>query len=106
MELKADNETIPHTLQILRLEMIMGSDKHHAVLTQSSALKKIKNFKSYNPHHDSLESVHINSICYVVPTYVPLFRPLNSTRYFFQFFFYFSAFILPPRIVCAINLCS
>lgn len=54
--------------QILRLEIIMGSDKHHAVLTQSSALKKIKNFKSYNPHDDSFENVHINSICYVVPT--------------------------------------
>lgn len=48
----------------------MGSDKHHSVLTQSSSLKKIKNFKSYNPHEDIMENVHIHSSCYVVPTYV------------------------------------
>ncbi|KAG4077438.1 hypothetical protein HA402_002865 [Bradysia odoriphaga] len=56
-------------LSILRLEIVMGADKHYAVLTQSSALRKVKNFKSYNPHDDSLESVHINSSCYIVPTF-------------------------------------
>lgn len=59
----------------------MGSDKHHAVLTQSSALKKIKNFKSYNPHDDSLENVHINSICYIVPTYVFTIYQRNVSAY-------------------------
>lgn len=56
-------------LQILRLEIEMGSDKKFAILTQSLTLNKTTNFKNYNPHVDCMESIVTNSTCYIIPTF-------------------------------------
>lgn len=58
--------------QILRLDMSMGSDKNHAVLSMQSGFNKVKLFKAYNPHLDSMADVTVNNICYIVPASVNL----------------------------------
>lgn len=56
-------------LQVLRLEIEMGSDKKFAILTQSLTLNKTTNFKNYNPHVDCMESIVTNTTCYIIPTF-------------------------------------
>uniref|UniRef100_A0A182NIX3 Trafficking protein particle complex subunit 11 n=1 Tax=Anopheles dirus TaxID=7168 RepID=A0A182NIX3_9DIPT len=56
-------------VHIFRLELQMGSEATHAVLSVREKLNTSKPFKSYNPHKDCMESIAIISSCYIIPTF-------------------------------------
>uniref|UniRef100_A0A182Y7W1 Trafficking protein particle complex subunit 11 n=1 Tax=Anopheles stephensi TaxID=30069 RepID=A0A182Y7W1_ANOST len=56
-------------VHIFRLELQMGSEKTHAVLSVREKLNASKAFKSYNPHRDCMESIGVISSCYIIPTF-------------------------------------
>uniref|UniRef100_A0A182Q4N5 Trafficking protein particle complex subunit 11 n=1 Tax=Anopheles farauti TaxID=69004 RepID=A0A182Q4N5_9DIPT len=56
-------------VHIFRLELQMGSEATHAVLSVREKLNASKPFKSYNPHKDCMESIAIISSCYIIPTF-------------------------------------
>ncbi|XP_050073443.1 trafficking protein particle complex subunit 11 [Anopheles maculipalpis] len=56
-------------VHIFRLELQMGSEKTHAVLSVREKLNTSKAFKSYNPHKDCMESIGVISSCYIIPTF-------------------------------------
>uniref|UniRef100_A0AAG5D5Q5 Trafficking protein particle complex subunit 11 n=1 Tax=Anopheles atroparvus TaxID=41427 RepID=A0AAG5D5Q5_ANOAO len=56
-------------VHIFRLELQMGSERTHAVLSVREKLNPSKPFKSYNPHKDCMESIAIISSCYIIPTF-------------------------------------
>uniref|UniRef100_A0A182PS03 Trafficking protein particle complex subunit 11 n=1 Tax=Anopheles epiroticus TaxID=199890 RepID=A0A182PS03_9DIPT len=56
-------------VHIFRLELQMGSENTYAVLSVREKLNTSKQFKSYNPHKDCMESIGIISSCYIIPTF-------------------------------------
>ncbi|XP_049298496.1 trafficking protein particle complex subunit 11 [Anopheles funestus] len=56
-------------VHIFRLELQMGSENTHAVLSVREKLNTSKPFKSYNPHKDCMESIGVISSCYIIPTF-------------------------------------
>lgn len=54
-------------VQIVRLEIEMGSDRNFAILTMSSSMNKILPFKPYNPHSDCLQNIQLTYSCYIIP---------------------------------------
>ncbi|XP_053673204.1 trafficking protein particle complex subunit 11 [Anopheles nili] len=56
-------------VHIFRLELQMGSDSTHAVLSVREKLNTSKSFKSYNPHVDCMESIAVIGSCYIIPTF-------------------------------------
>jgi hypothetical protein len=54
--------------QFLRLEIQMGSERHVAILTQSTTLNKVKPFKAVGMAKDNLDELKIINSCYIIPT--------------------------------------
>jgi hypothetical protein len=54
--------------QFLRLEIQMGSERHVAILTQSSTLNKVKPFKTVGMAKDNLDDLKLINSCYIIPT--------------------------------------
>lgn len=55
-------------LQVVRIELQMGTQQQYIILTQNTTLNQIETFKSHLSGQELMNSVKINSFCYIIPT--------------------------------------
>lgn len=55
-------------LQVVRIELQMGTEQQYIILTQNTTLNQMQLFKSHLSGQDIINSLKINSYCYIIPT--------------------------------------